>query len=120
MDDPVEAVARAAAQRLTPEDGPRLAVDVEAALYARGSDRGPEQYLDPVALGSLIVSIATLAWTIYSDLRTKAPEASKEVAARTLRVELRQYGDATPVAEKVTEVVVAEIVNGAGDAPGPG
>ncbi len=120
MDDPVEAVARAAAQRLAPEYGPRLAVDVEAALYARGSERGPEQYVDPVALGSLIVSIATLAWTIYSDLRKKAPAATKEVAARTMRVELRRYGDATPESDKVTEVVVAEIVNGAGEAPGPG
>jgi hypothetical protein len=72
--DPVEAVARAAAERLTPDYGPRLKTDVEAALYARGSERGPDQYIDPVALGSLIVSIATLAW------RSSWPRSSTERA----------------------------------------
>jgi len=113
--DPVEAVARAAAERMAPEYGPRLKTDVEAALYARESQRGPEQYIDPVALGSLIVSIATLAWTIYSDLRKKTPDPAPEVAARTLRVELRRHTDGTP--DKITEVVVAEIVSGTGNAP---
>ncbi len=74
MNDPVGAIAQAAARRLTPEYGPRLQSEVEAALYARDAERRPDQYLDPVTLGSLIVSTATLAWTIYNDLRKKAPE----------------------------------------------
>ena len=115
VNDPVEAVARAAAERLTREYGPRLTAQVEAALYARDTLRGPDQYIDPVALGSLIVSIATLAWTIYKDLRKKTSDLSPEVAARALRVELRRHTDGTPDSDKVTEVVVAEIVSGAGD-----
>jgi hypothetical protein len=64
MTDPVAHIARAAAAHLAAEHGPALPVDVEAALHARGSTPGPERYLDPVALGALIVS---LAWTIYTD-----------------------------------------------------
>jgi hypothetical protein len=116
--DPVAAVARAAAERLAPDYGPRLKPDVEAALYTREAQRGPDQYIDPVSLGSLIVSIATLAWTIYSDLRKKTPDPAPEVAARTLRVELRQHTDDTPDSDKITDVIVTEIVNGAGDPPG--
>lgn len=69
MTDPVERIARAAATRLTAKHGPSLRVEVEAALHARDSTREPDRYLDPVALGGLIVSIATLAWTIYTDLK---------------------------------------------------
>jgi hypothetical protein len=110
-DDAVAAVARAAAQRLAPEYGSRLAADVEAALYTRGSSRGPEQY-DPVAIAGVIVAIATLAWTIYRDLRKEKPETSSEVAERTLRVELRKYGDDSPDSDKITEVIITEIVRG--------
>jgi hypothetical protein len=108
-DDPVEAIARAAAKRLAPEYGPRLEVDVEAALYARDSERGPEQY-DPVSVGILLVSIATLAWMIYSDHRKKAPGAAPEVVERTVRTELRRQVDATPESARISEVVVTEIV----------
>jgi hypothetical protein len=56
MTDPISAAARATAQRLVPEHGPRLSADVEAALRARGTDQRPGQYVDPVSLGSLIVN----------------------------------------------------------------
>ncbi len=45
---------------------------VEAALHQ--SDGRPQQYVDPVAIGSLIVAIATLAWTIYKDQTKTTPE----------------------------------------------
>jgi hypothetical protein len=113
MDDPVGDIARAAAQRLAPEHGERLAAEVEAALYARNSTRGAEQYvIDPVALGTLIVAIATLAWTIYSDLRKEKPEVVPEVAERELRVELRRFGESGPERDRVTEIIVSEIVRG--------
>lgn len=62
MPDPVADASRAAAQHLAGELGPGLAVGVEAALHRRQQAHGPEQYPDPVALGGLIVSVATLAW----------------------------------------------------------
>ena len=70
-----------------------------------------------MALGSLVVSIATLAWTIYSDMSKKTSDPAPEVVARTLRVQLRRHTDRTPDSDKITEVVVAEIVNRAGNAP---
>jgi hypothetical protein len=92
MTDPVERIARAAATRLTTDHGPSLAVDVEAALHTRGTTREPDRYFDPIALGALIVSVATLAWTIYTDLKQKTPNPSPDVLARTIRVRLQEAG----------------------------
>jgi hypothetical protein len=113
MDDPVGEIARATAQRLAPEHGERLQAEVEAALYARGATRGAEQYaIDPIALGTLIVAVATLAWTIYNDLRERKPEVAPEVAERELRVELRRFDIGGPERDRVTEIIVTEIVRG--------
>lgn len=117
-DDPIVTVARAAALRLTPEYGQWLVADVEATLYApgsRGAGRDPEQY-DWVSLGGLIVAIATLAYTVYADLKKQAPDTRPEVAARTLIVALRSHNDGTPDSDTITEVIVSEIVYGAVDA----
>jgi hypothetical protein len=108
-DDPVENIARAAARRLAPEYGPQLETDVEAALGARGTDRGAEQF-DPVSVGILIVAIATLAWMIYMDHREKAPEAAAEVVERTLRTELRRQVDIGQGSDRLSEVIVIEIL----------
>jgi len=118
MTDPIAAAARsaarAAADRLAAEYGPGLAADVEAALYARGSAQRPGQYLDPVSLGSLIVAIATLAWTIYTDQRKKTPEPSPDVVARHVRAELRQpSGTNEQETNRITEIVVTEIIQAA-------
>jgi hypothetical protein len=112
MDDPVGDIARATAQRLAPEHGERLQAEVEATLYARDTVRVAEQFVDPTALAGLIVSIATLAWTIYSDLRKEKPEVAPEVAERELRVELRRFGEGGPERDRVDEIIVTEIVRG--------
>ncbi len=111
MIDPVEHTARAAANRLAAEHGPGLATDVEVALHARGSTRHPQQYLDPISLGSLIVSLATLAWTIYTDLKNKTPNPSPAVVARTIRVRLSNDGDFDPAQrDRIIDIVVDETV----------
>lgn len=117
MNDPISAIARAAADRLGPEYGPALAVEVEAALHARDSARQKDKYVvNPVSLSTLIVTIATLAWNIYTDLKNKTPNPAPDVLARMVRVELRKRGD-TPTSsrDEVTEVVVTEIIRAAGD-----
>ncbi len=111
-DDPVAAAARAAAERLADRHGPDLAADVEAALHARGTGRRPDRYLDPVELGSFIVSVASLAWSVYAALRQRTPRPPLEVVARRVRVELSRRGDEGP--DQVTDVVVTEIVRAAG------
>lgn len=117
MVNPVAASARAAADRLAAEYGRGLAGEVEEALHSSRQGRQPERYLNPVSLGSLIVSMATLAWTIYTDLRRQSPDATPGVLARTLRVELRSSGTASAsddkIDEKITEVVVTEVIRAA-------
>ena len=115
-DDLVTAAARSAADRLAAQYGPQLAAEVESALHARGTEHRPEQYFDPVSMGSLIVSIASLAWTIYAGLRAKTPNPTPDVLARAVRVELRTRGDAASSSQdKVADVVVTEIIRAAND-----
>lgn len=115
MTDPIAIAARAAAQRLTAEHGPGLALEVEEALHARRSAQPPGQYLDPVSLGSLIVSVATFAWTIYSDLRKRPPAPAPEVVARTV-VEVTNRGDTGLAAPaQLIDVVVTETIKAASD-----
>lgn len=107
--EPIERCARAAAQRLTGEFGERLTMDVEAALHARGATQRPERYLDPISLGGLIVSIATLAWTVYKDLKKTTPQPSQQVIARTIRVQLDDTTELDPAQrDRVIDVVVEE------------
>jgi hypothetical protein len=114
--DPVAMAARAAAARLEGQHGPGLAADVEAALHARGAEQRPDRYFDPVSLGSLIVSIASLAWSIYLGLKQKTPKPAPDVLARAVRVELRTRGDAVIASQnEVTDVVVTEIIRAVHD-----
>jgi hypothetical protein len=116
MTDPIAASARATAQTLIPKYGPGLALDVEAALHARRSAQPPEQFLDPVSLGSLIVSIATLAWTIYADLKKGTPDPKKDDVAHAVQDELEARGDTDPTAHaQMIDVVVTEIIKAAND-----
>lgn len=110
MSDPVEVAARAAADQLAAVYGPALPTEVEAALQARGYTP-PDRYVDPVAIGALIVSITTLAWTVYTDLRNRTPAPSSEVVSRTVRVRLGDTGDLdTASRDRIIEVVVGETI----------
>jgi hypothetical protein len=123
MSDPISAAARsaarAAADRLAGEYGPGLPGDVEAALTAGGTTQRPSRYLDPGSLASLIVAIATLAWTIYSDQRKTKPEPSPDLMARHVRAELREHGTmvgpSQQETDRITEIVVTEIIQAARD-----
>src|SRR5215472_4453296 len=106
----VAQAARAAAGELAPQYGPRLAMEVEAALNNAG-EAEPPQFFDPVAVGGLIVSMAALGWQVYRDLK----KPSREALATRLRVEWRKEHHLTADAEKVIEVVSAEIVESAPD-----
>jgi hypothetical protein len=107
--EPIERCARAAAQRLAGEFGERLTIDVEAALHASGASQRPERYFDPISLGGLIVSIATLAWTVYKDLKKTTPQPSQQVMATTIRVQLRDDTALEPAQrDRIIDVVVEE------------
>ena len=121
MTDHVVEAARSAAVILAPDLGQNLPVEVEAALAARAGDQRPDRYLEVVSLGSLIVSAATLAWTIYVNQRDRAhsqqPEADS--VARQVRITLREQDTALPPGtERITEVVATEIIRTAGQPQG--
>jgi hypothetical protein len=110
MTDPAADAARAAAVILASDLGPNLPAEVEAALAARGTPQRQDRYLDPVSLASLIVSIATLAWTIYNDQRNHTPDPPPSSIARQVRITLRDHDTALPPGTgHITEVVATEI-----------
>lgn len=114
MTDPIAVVARAAAQRLAADYGPGLPSDVEAALLARDAVRRQDQYVDLISLGTLIVAAATLAWTVYFDLKKERPSPPKEVMIRVVRVELQDYGKSSNLdRDMVVNIVVEEVVQSA-------
>ncbi len=112
MNDPIGIAARAAAQQLQAEAGPGLAAEVEAVLATRQSPSAPPQYVDQVALASLIVAIASLAWTVYNDLKNRTARPAAEVVARTVRVTRRDQGQpAAP--DHIVDVVITETIRAA-------
>jgi hypothetical protein len=135
--DPVAQAARSAAAILAPDLGPSLSAQVEAALAARNAQQRSNRFLDPIALGGLIVAIATLAWTVYNDLRNRATESkanpnhtpelepdpkpelkpgpTPEVLARQVRITMREQDIILPAGtERITEIVATEIIRRAG------
>ena len=111
MTDPAADAARATAAILAPDLGPSLPAEVEAALAARDTQQRPDRYLDPVSLATLIVSIATLAWTIYTDQRDRHhADPPADAVARQVRVTLRDQDTALPPGtDRITEIVATEI-----------
>jgi hypothetical protein len=111
MTDPAADAARTAAAILAPDLGPGLAAEVEAALAARDTGQRPDRFLDPVSLATLIVSIATLAWTIYNDQRTRHhSDPPPDAVARQVRVTLRDQDTVLPPGtDRITEIVATEI-----------
>jgi hypothetical protein len=109
MTNPVATAARAAAEHLAPDYGLSLAAEVEVALNDRYMTKKPDQYIDPVSVGTLIVGIAALAWTVYSDLRTKTSRPTSEEVSRRVHIELRNEAAPQLDTERITEIVITEI-----------
>jgi hypothetical protein len=110
MSDPAARAARAAAAILAPDHGLSLPAEVEVVLAARHTHRRPDRFLDPVSLASLIVSVATLAWTIYNDQRAHTPKPQPDEIAHNLRITLSEQHITLPSGtEKITEIIATEI-----------
>jgi hypothetical protein len=110
MSDSVVTISRATAQRLAAQGRRESLVEVEAALAA-GPDAPKDQYVDPVSLGALIVSVTQLAWKIYTDLKAQGGKPSKEVVARRVRIQLAD-ADNTPSPDEpeIIDIVVDEAI----------
>lgn len=112
MTDIVAQVAREVASRL--EQGAPLALSggVEAALASRdGRTRQPDQYGDLVSLGGFLVSVATLAWTVYNDRRSSAVVPAKDVLVRAVKLKVEVVDDVDPgLQARVIDLSVEEVI----------
>jgi hypothetical protein len=114
-DDAVAEVARAAAWELMQRYGPRLVTDTEAAIHADGDQYAhgqepPAQYLDPVALGALIVSITQFGHQVYTDRKSKGQQPTREQVAQVIRIERRKHSDVTGDEAEVIDIISAKII----------
>ncbi|MGW0329027.1 hypothetical protein [Nocardia sp. NPDC003183] len=107
-----ERTARAVAARLSADHGSELLVDVEKALRAGGNSAAPDQFLDPISLGSLIVSVTSLGWAVYADLRRRTPEPPRQELVQRIRLELVDPGESLSADEgQVIDAVVENILD---------
>lgn len=73
--------------------------------------RRPADYLDPVALGGLIVSIANLAWLIYTDRRKAKKSTSPSELTAAVVAELPESDTVTAQdRERVITIIVTETI----------
>ena len=117
MEAEVENVALEAARRLTEQYGVGLVDEVETQL--RGAAKPERFVVDPLSIASLIVSVASLGWTIYQDIRKGGGRPSAESVEVRVRV---HFGERLPFAKDeqlAIKVVVDELVH-AMDNPTPG
>ena len=114
MNDDVAAVARSAARELAgPLARSGLETEVVAALHARDTDHEPDQYADPVAIASLVVSIASLACQIYAERRKQDHKPDRDALIRYMWDSLaeRQGGDDPSITQqKIIQVVAGEVI----------
>jgi hypothetical protein len=110
MTDSVEAISLAAATRLAAQGEAQAELEVAAALAA-GPNNRRDHYIDPISLGALIVSVATLAWQVYTDLKARNVNPSREVVARKIRIQLEDSDRPTTSDDaKVIDIVVDETI----------
>jgi hypothetical protein len=114
--DPVGKGARNAAKRLEGSYGKQLRLDVEVKL--RDGDSEEYRVIDPVSLGTLVVSVATLAWTIYRDLKNDGGgKPPMVVIINSVRRQLDWEGDVdTTQHSELIEATVEETIAAAEEA----
>jgi len=116
-----ETVARRAAARLTDIE-PNLPTQVETELKQDPLENPTERFIDPISLAALIVSIASLGWTIYHDIKKDHADASAKTQALKQQLKDGQAAAGLPnIApaqyDHILTVVATEIVQLADAAP---
>jgi hypothetical protein len=111
MEPEAHQIARAAAARLAALDGdPRLETDVLRQLDA-AAGTVPQDY-EPVslAIASVVISAATLAWTIYRDLRNERKAINPDAIARRVRVQIAdQHPDMSAHdRDRIIDIIIEE------------
>jgi hypothetical protein len=104
-------IARETAKRLAPQLGKDLPLTVEKVIYGAAEKHG--QFIDTgaLALGSFIVSCASLAFNVYiNTIGKEKPDA--DTLKRTLRLEVKlPEGLSEKTRDAVISAVVEEVEN---------
>ena len=111
---PPDAIARRAAANLVDLD-PALPAQVEQALVADPLAASEGRPIDPISLGALIVSVVSLGWTIFHDLKQDhtAAKLDRNEKAELLRTELQSAAPASLPPQhrgRILRVIATEIV----------
>ena len=97
------------------EYGPEIVTQVNIAMEATNKFRRPDHFIDPTALGSLIVSIASLAWQVYDSRQKRGKKPAHQVLAREVRRIEYERTNPDHSIDKIIDIVVAEIIEAAED-----
>lgn len=92
--DAEKEIARRAAQRLASAIDANLPGQVEQEWAKDPLDPSQERALDPISLGGLIVSMASLGWTIYRDIKKDHEAVQKAATTQYLAGRLREEAQA--------------------------
>jgi hypothetical protein len=111
MEPEAKQIARAAAARIAATDNnARLETDVSRQLD--NPDGTTPQDYEPVslAIASVVISAATLAWTIYRDLRNDRRAINPDAIARRVRVQIAdQHPDISARdRDRIIDIIVEE------------
>ena len=109
-------IARHAATRLAATLGPDLPAQVERELDPDPLEP-PKRLIDPVSLAALLVSVASLAWTIWHDIKKDHATSSHSEQDRALAAALAQSAPPalpTPQRALLLQIVAEETVRIAG------
>jgi hypothetical protein len=118
VNNAVAAVARATAAEMAPSHGPRLTAAVEAAIQAddgHPEHKTPGQYIDPIALGALIVSIAQFGYQVYTDRKDRGQPPTREAIAQAIRIERRKHSELTGEETEVIDIISAKVIEQGGN-----
>ncbi|MCX5801140.1 MAG: hypothetical protein NTX17_07120 [Candidatus Eisenbacteria bacterium] len=112
MLEPYEQIARNAAARLAATLGSELPQMTEKALDMPDARGVPDQYLDSataINLASLVVSIASLVWSMCQDRPQKTSKSNRDVIQRRITLKVgRPDGVSVSQRDRIIEVVIDE------------
>ena len=113
MASPQDKIARLAAAKLSQSMNPNLPQLVEGVLADPNAKRDAQMY-DPataIGLATLIVSIATFAWTVYKDLEDESKKPDQGLIIRKTRLKFEKTLEISrDDRDRLIEVVVEETV----------
>lgn len=112
MTQSTEQIARRAAQRLATDiDRPLLIAEVERHLDNQTAPEAATYEPVTVSVAAFIVSIASLAWTIYNDIKNRGGQVDQEVVSRRIRVMIKPSDNfSESERDRIVDVVVEETV----------